>query len=80
MIFGRLTIALAALAGALTFGSFATATSADAHGWRRHHHRPHHVYSYGYQYRPVCWTEWRKVRVHTRHGWVWRDRRVTRCR
>ena len=79
MTFGRLTIALAALAGALAFGSFTTAGTAEAHGWR-HHHRPHYGYSYGYRYEPSCWTEWRKVRVHTRYGWRWRDRRVTLCR
>lgn len=78
MTFGRLTMALAAVAGALVFGSFAGSGTAEARGWH-HHHRPHYYYGYR-SYQPVCWSEWRKVRVHTRHGWRWRDRRVTFCR
>ena len=81
MTIPRIALALAALIGASFFAALATSGPAAAHGWY-HHRYHHHPYGYSYMYRggPDCWREWRTVRVHTRHGWRWRERLVTICR
>ncbi|TBW36292.1 hypothetical protein EYW49_14400 [Siculibacillus lacustris] len=68
-------------------GTALLAAPASAQPYWRHHH---HHYGWGgpmvgsglwlYAPRPRCWTEVRTVRVHTRHGWVLRDRAVRYCR
>lgn len=68
-------IALAAFA-TVGIASLATPSSAEAHGWRGHHHH-RHWHGHHVHFRPVYNGCWRRVWVNTYYGGFWK--RINVC-